>query len=1024
MGNCSETGGFSLIKFILRRKILVSLVTVLVLIVGTYALTKLDVELMPEVDFDGAYVIVSAGDMAAIEVERNVTTPLEQSFLGIDGVEDVFSTTNIGHSSIQVMIEKGRGEEVSKEIQSITNTVTANVSDVTDVIADQMSMSSSHEFFMDVSGGDMDEMTTFAEDVLEARLEDLSEVKDVVLMGIQEYEMVVAFDREELAENALESTQVISVIQQANTEATLGEFTGEEEQPALRFETELSSVEDVESIPIQTQNGLVQVEDIATVSLQPLETSSNVWKEGSKDFIFVQVGRAADVTQIEMADAIRQELQEIRDEGLVAEFELNELVAQADYVEDSINGITENILIGGVIAIVVLLLYLRNVRATVIIGISIPTSILLTFITMWLLDYSFNMLTMIALGLGIAMMVDSSIVILESIFKKKEQGLPALDAVVKGTKEVASAVIASVLTTIVVFLPIGLMGGDVGQFMIMLSAVVAITLISSVIVAFTIIPALSENFMKSRKNKKVKEGKLISNYGNFISWVVKKKRHSIAVIAVFFLLFIGSMFLVFKIPMTIMPDMLNRYTELMIDLETGVSLEEKNEVATKISETLDEIEDTESSYIIDDGSMFYMLINMTKSDEITREQKEVNEEILSSLRALTDDYPIKSVQSAMSVSSGQPVQIQVKGESYEELQTLATSVKEQLEGIEGVVGITNSMERTSIEKVLELDKEAMEDAGVTETQLIPFIQEAFLDMPIGEVTVNDDTVPIVAKWEEEVVNEDELLGLNVPTVEGEVRLSTFIDLRTVDTPNEISHIDGERYITVSADIEDTDLGTINREVQSMISDLDTPSGYTISAGGELETQQELLFDMILIFIISIFLVYLVMAVQFNHLAHPLIIMSVIPMAFVGVVLGLFATQRELSIMSAMGIILLIGIVLNNAILLIDRTNQLRREGIPANDAIVRAGKDRIRPIFMTTFTTVGGMLPLALATGTTGNYQAPMATAVISGLLFATLITLVLVPAVYRTFNAIGHGLGRLFKRKSKEQETVEDKAV
>ncbi|WP_340002770.1 efflux RND transporter permease subunit [Oceanobacillus sp. FSL K6-0127] len=190
------------------------------------------------------------------------------------------------------------------------------------------------------------------------------------------------------------------------------------------------------------------------------------------------------------------------------------------------------------------------------------------------------------------------------------------------------------------------------------------------------------------------------------------------------------------------------------------------------------------------------------------------------------------------------------------------------------------------------------------------------------------------------------------------------------------------------------------------------------------TQQELLTDMILIFVISIFLVYLVMAVQFNHLAHPIIVMSVITMAFVGVVLGLFATQRELSILSGMGIIMLIGIVLNNAILLIDRTNQLRREGIPVNDAVVRAGKDRIRPIFMTTFTTVGGMLPLALATGTTGNYQATMATAVISGLMFATLITLFLVPAVYRTFNAIGNGFGRLFKPRSKEQKTVEDQAV
>lgn len=1010
-----------MIRFITKRKILVGLLTVLIMMIGIYSLTKLDAELMPEVEFDGAYVMVSAGDMAAIEVERNITTPLEQNILSMDGVEDVFSTTTIGMSNIQIMIEQGRGDEVSKEIQAQASAITSNISGVTDVTADQMSMSSSYEFFMDVSGGDMDEMTTFAEEVLEPRLENLAEVSDVSLMGIQEHEMVVAFDKEDLAESGLETSQVISIIQQANSDVTLGEFTGDAEQPALRFETNLSSVEEVESITIPTPNGLVQVADIADVSIEPLENSSNVWKEGTKDFIFVQVGRTANATQIEMANAIREEVKKIRDEGLVEEFALNELVAQADYVEDSINGITNNILIGGIIAIIVLLFYLRNFRATIIIGISIPTSILLTFVTMWLLDYSFNMLTLIALGLGVAMMVDSSIVILETIYKKKEQGYTALEAVVKGTKEVTSAVIASMLTTIVVFLPIGLMGGEVGQFMIMLSVVVAITLISSVIVAFTIIPALSENFLKLRKNGVAKEGRILRAYEGFISWVVEKKRNSMAMIVLFILMFIGSIFLVFKIPMTIMPDVLNRYTELMVDLETGISSQEKNEVVNQISETLEGIKDVESSYVIDDGSMFFMLINMSKGDEITREQSEVNEDILRSLRDLSDNYPIKNVQSAMSFSAGQPVQIQVKGEDFEQLQTLAGDVMDQLGEVQGVVGITNSMERTSIEKVVELDKDAMAEAEITEVQLRPFIQEAFLDLPIDEVTVDGATVPLTVKWNEEVATEEQFLDLGIPTVEGEKRLSSFLDLRSVTAPNEISHTDGERYVTISADIENTDLGTVNREIQRMIEDIKTPTGYSISAGGDLETQQELIYDMILILVISIFLVYLVMAVQFNNLAHPIIIMSVIPMAFVGVVIGLFATQRELSVMSGMGIIMLIGIVLNNAILLIDRTNQLRREGLSANSAIIRAGKDRIRPIFMTTFTTVGGMLPLALATGTTGNYQAPMATAIISGLLFATLITLVLIPAVYRIFNAIGYGFGKLSKRKNKKQETEKE---
>ncbi|RDW17725.1 efflux RND transporter permease subunit [Oceanobacillus chungangensis] len=1013
-----------MLKFIVNRKILVGLATVLVLILGVYSLTKLDEELMPPVEFDGAYIAVNAGDMAAIEVERTITTPLEQSIQGIDGVEEIYSTSTIGQSSLQITIENGQGEAVSKEIESIANAVTSDVAEVTEVIADQMSMSANYEFFMDVSNGDMDALTAFSQDILEPRLEELPEVRDVSLMGIQEYEMSIELDRNSLAEFGLDSSQVISIIQQTNTEATLGEVQENGEQPSIRWETELTSIENVENIKIPTQGGFIALNEIADVTKQPLESASYVWKDGTKDFIFVQVGRNGDVTQIDMAEAIREEIQQIRDEGLIEDVELNELVAQADYVKDSIDGVTSNILIGGLVAIFILLLFLRNVRATVIIGLSIPTSILLTFITMWVLDYSFNMLSLIALGLGIGMMVDSSIVILESIYKKKEQGLKPLEAVLVGTKEVTSAVIASMLTTIVVFVPIGLMGGDIGQFMVILSVVVAITLISSVIVAFTLIPSLSERFFKISEKNKGKEGRIIRGYGDLVSWVVKKKRNSFAMILIFFLMFSGSMFLVSKIPMTIMPDMLNRYTELMIDLETGVSAEEKEELAATINETLATVDDVETSYIIDNGSMFYTLINMTKEEDITREQKEVNEEILSSLRELEEEQPVQSVQSAMSVTVGQPVQVQIKGENYDEMKAIVNDLTNELEGIEGLTGISNSIERTSYEKVVELNEKAMEDAGLSEIQVRQYIQEAFLDMPIGEVAINETSVPLVVKWNEEVVNEEALLDLKIPTVKEERTLSEFVELRNVNTPNEISHIDGERYITVSADIENTDLGTVNREVQNLINDFEIPSGYTISAGGDLETQQELISDLVIVLIISIFLVYLVMAVQFNNLAHPIIVMSVIPMTIVGVILGLFITQRELSMMSGMGIIMLIGIVLNNAILLIDRANQLTKEGVSPNEAISRAGKDRIRPIFMTTFTTVGGMLPLALASGTTSNYQAPMATAIISGLMFATMITLILIPSVYRIFNAIGNGFGRLFKKKQKVvQDGVKEQA-
>ncbi|WP_416149921.1 efflux RND transporter permease subunit [Salipaludibacillus sp. HK11] len=1010
------------LKFIIQRKILIGLMVVLVLCIGSYSMIQLDKELLPSLSFDGAYVEVDAGDMAAIEVERSITTSLETSILAIDGVESVNSTSSIGRSSIQVFLEEGGGDDLYKEVQSVVNSSIPNLNGVTDHLIGQIGTDQDYEFFMDISDGNMNEMSEFGTDVLVPRLEGLREVKEVALGGIQEHEVSIAFQRDEITERNIDVSQVIDTIQHANSEATVGELTEEQDSPTLRWDAKIEGIESIESLKIPTQDGWIDLEDIATVSVSSVQNASNVWKNGSKDFIFVQIGRNPDVTQIDMANAIRSELDDIHEEGLVENFQLNEMVAQADYVQESIDGVSSNIMIGGAIAVVILLLFLQNIRATIIVAVSIPTSIMLTFASMWVLDYSVNILTLIGLGLGIGMMVDASIVILESIYRKKEQGFSNITAVLEGTKEVATAVIASMLTTIVVFLPIGLIGGEFGSFVMILSMIVVITLLSSVIVSFTLIPSLAENFLKLRKGKeKRKEGKLIHGYSQLISWVVRKKRHSLAIIMLFAIIFASSMFFITKIPMSIMPDIFNRYAELGVELDTGVPIEEKEELFSKIDDTLSDIQDVETNYIMDNGTFSYLIINMTTDDEITRDQKDVNEDILRQIRSLEDDYPINNVFNAMDGGgASSPVQVNIFGEDFVELEAISEELISDLQSIEGLTGMKHSSERTSLEEMIVLNEDAVEDAGLSDQQLQQSIELAFLETPIGEVINDDVNVPLFVRWDDNISSKADLLDVSIMTAEGEEALSTFIDFKTVSTPNEIRHNDGERFLTISADIEGRDLGSINRDVQNAVESFDVSDGYHVSVAGDLEQQQELINEMILVLAAAIFLVYLVMAVQFNNLAHPIVVMSVIPMTFVGVILGLFITQMELSLLAGMGIVMLIGIVLNNAILLIDRINKLRLQGYTVQNSIVEAGKNRIRPIFMTTLTTSGGMLPLALASGASGNYQAPVATVLISGLLFGTLITLLLIPSVYRIFHAIGNGFSRIGKRKKKK--TIESK--
>ncbi|PYZ99073.1 acriflavin resistance protein [Alteribacter lacisalsi] len=1000
---------------LVERKILIGLMVTLVVVFGVYGLTKLDRELLPQIDFDYAVISASAGDMGVLDVEERVTAPIEQILAGTDGVEGYQSTTTTGNSSIFVEIEEGRMREVKNELESSIAPLESSVSGLNFVHVMALSTNQDAEFYMEVSGGDLEEMTAFARDVVKPRLESLSSVREVGLSGLQESEFVIAFDREALAENGLDLQQVTGLIQQENSETTLGELSEEEHSPALRWNTAFQSIEDLQEMKVPSANGPVALSELADVSEVANQRSSMAWKDGSRDFIFIEISRATGYTQIGMAEDIRAEVSDIKEAGLVSEFGFNEVVNQADYVVEALDGVTQNVLIGGVLALIILLLFLRNFRATIVAGVAIPVSVLLTFTSMWLFGYSFNIITLIALGLGIGMMVDASIVILESIYRKKEQGYERMEAVSKGVKEVATAVIASMLTTVVVFVPVGLFGGEVGQFVLLLSMVIVITLVSSVIVSFTVIPSLADNFLKLRekdRNKGEKRGRITGGYGSLIGWLSEKKRRRYGMIFLFFLVFAGSMALTTKVPVTIMPDVYNRYAEVPIELEGSLTAEERQEVASAIAEKLDQIPDVASSVLIDDPSFMFMLVNMTTGDQITMDQEDVNVAINDAIRDLEDEYPITSVGMAgMGPMGGEPVQLRVKGADFAASEELSESLVAELETIEGLVNVSTSAEETREEKLLVFDDEAMEEAGITRTEVFGQLQGVFGEVPAGEVVRSGVTVPVIARSADTIDSERSLGDFEIMTAGGPEALSAFASLEPVISPVTIVRDNGERFISVTAGIEGRDLGSVTRDVQQAVNGLDVPSGLSVSTGGDVSAQQEMILDLMMVVAISIFLVYVVMAVQFNSLAHPLIVMSIIPMTAIGAVLALLITQQELSMLSAMGLLMLIGIVLNNAILLIDRTNQLRKEGMSASEAVKEAGQNRIRPIFMTTLTTVAGMLPLALATGTASSYQAPLATVIIGGLLFATLITLVLIPSVYLLFEDVKTGARRMSRR-------------
>ncbi|MCE7792895.1 efflux RND transporter permease subunit [Salipaludibacillus sp. CUR1] len=1014
-----------IVRKLLERKIFIGLMVVLILVSGGLAINKLDKELMPSVDFNMAMVTIQAGDLPVTDVETQITIPVEQALSNTDGVESYQSSSTTGSSSLFLEIEEGKMDQVIRDLETDLSRIENELSAVEFTEVFPMSTDQNYEFYMEISGADLDKLTAFGRDV-EERLEKLDEVRDVRLNGLQQSEYVIEFDSEKLIEHGLDITQAAGMLQQADMNVSIGELKEEENEPSLRWNSAVTSKEDIEAVPLQTVNGPVPVDDIAEVKLEQSQQSSMAWKDGSRDFIFVEIGRANNFTQIELAEAVRAEVTAIKESGADAGLSFTEVVAQADYVSSSIEGVALNILIGGLLALVILLSFLKNFRATLIVGITIPVSILLTFTVMWTAGYSINMLTLIGLGLGIGMMVDASIVILESIYRKKEQGYEGTEAVMQGLKEVTSAVIASMLTTLVVFLPVGLFGGDFAVFILILSVVVVITLVSSVVIAFTLIPALAENFLKLREKDRHKLNQrkpVTEGYGRMIHWLSGKKRRRYSLIILFFIVFVSSMALTTKVPFTLMPDVLNRYAEVGVELESGLTQSEREEVVQAAQFKLTGVPDVESVIFMDSVDYLFALINMTKGDRITTDQQEVNEAINDALRELEPDYPVKSVGMFAGPGNGEPVQLYVKGEELTETALISGNLQEELAQVDGLVNLKTSADSQVEERQFMFKEEALEEDGLTKTDLYQQLQGVFSKIPVGEVLEDGMSVPILAASNTVIESEEALETFEITSASGVNPLSDYMELETVSSPLQIQRDNGDRYVTVTAEIEGRDLGAVTRDVQSIVDEFQTPSGYSVAVAGDMEAQQEMIMDLLIVLSLSLLLVYMVMAVQFNSLVHPLIIMSVIPMTAAGSVLALLITQRELSVLSALGILLLIGIVLNNAILLIDRIKQLRLAGMPVNEAVAEAGKNRIRPIFMTTLTTVGGMLPLAVAGGTASGYQAPLATVIIGGLLFATLITLGLIPSVYLMVEDLKRGIRKLFSKKKHTTPELNEKA-
>lgn len=1012
-----------------KRPVGVLMIIIAVLALGAFSLRSLAVDLFPKIDIPIAAVATSYPGAAPEEIEKLITEPIEDALGSLQGMESISSQSQPNASMVILQFKSGTNLdnallEVREKIDQVKGFLPANANDPSVLRFDPSQIA---VVYLGLSGQSADRLQAVAEDIVVPNLERQDGVASVSVQGGKIREIVVELDQAALSRYGISGAQVVQALQAENQSSPAGTVTKGIGDMQISVKGEFTSLADISNTLIHLPaGGQVKVSDVAAVKdTYQKETSMSLVQGESA--VILSVMKQSDANTVNVAKEVAkatERLQTALPEGV----KLTTLFDTSEIITQSMNSVVNNMVSGAVLAVVILLLFLRSARSTLVIGLSIPIAVIATFTLMYFTGQTLNIISMGGLALGVGMMVDSSIVILENIFSYREKGYPMKEAAVKGASELGGAIVASTLTTVVVFLPIVFTQGLASDLFMPMALTVSFSLLASLVVAITLVPMMSSQFIPAAKKDKPKRfswfdrvfDTLIGGYRRVLQWVLRWRKTTLAIVAA---AFVGSLALIPAIGMEFIPASDQGQIQISVEAPNGTKLEDLKEITDQVEATFQPFEDIiETSYSMlgsaggyaagssNTASITLVLVGSTERDIATTDVVQTLAREVANIAGAK--ITVSEMQTGL--SSGSPIQISVSGQDQEVLNELADQMIWTISGIEGIYNPEKSAQEGNAELNITVDRVAAAHYGLTYQQIVSEIQLSMEGRTATQYREGGDEYDVrVILPEESRADLAALTSLKLTTPGGQtIPLSSVAALTQVQGPAMIQRENQQRQINVTSDIVGRDLGSVSAEVQAALANLHMPDGYSFSFGGQSEDMAETFGDLGLALIFAILLVYIVMAVQFESLLHPFIIMFAMPPTLIGVVSGLFITGTPLGITALIGVIILAGIVVNNAIVLVDYINILRSRGMERYEAIVEAAPKRVRPILMTTLTTVLGLVPLALGLGEGTEMQAPLAITVIFGLSFSTLITLLLVPVMYDISDRIVHRVRGWGRRK------------
>ncbi len=1003
-----------------KRPVAVTMVILICVVLGAYSLSMLPIDAMPEMDLKMAIVMTQYPNVGSEEIETIITEPVEDAIASVSGLDTMQSQSTEGMSV--VMAQFTNNTDIDEAVSTIEN----NIDMISAMLPDdankptvlKLDITSMASMMMSVSyeGYDLEQTKKFIEDNVEHRIKSAGGVASVNISGATDRIIEIEVDKDKLQGYNIGFSDIVSAIAGQNNNLPAGSTEANSKDLSVRLIGEFNKISDIGLVPLMTSQGqVIYIKDVASVN-DTFEKQKTYSRVNSENSISISVSSESDANTVDVVNGVIKELESIKKQ--YPKFNYNITMEQASYIEDSIASVAQSAIIGGLLAMIILFLFLGNGRNALVIGVSMPISVITTFIAMYMSGMTLNIVSLGGLALGIGMLVDNAVVVLENIFRRrKAYGDDAKSGAIKGSGEVMGAVIASVLTTCIVYVPILFLDNMMAIMFKQLAFSIVFSQAASLLATMLIVPMLSSKIENIEERNKTFSfvltpfdkmmNFLYSVYEKALRFVLGHRKMFLAGVAALFIL---SMYVLSILGMTLMPSSDEGTVSISIELPQGTKIEQTDKLVREIEEivkTYNEIEIMTSS--VGSGGMMASL-GASSSNQATvtltlkEDRKTSTADAVQKIRQMLSDITgaeisIEASSQSMSMASDE-VQFRFSSKDNEKLEEYVLQAEEILAGIDGVVETETTIGETKPEVRVEIDENYASRYGINTAYAATMVNYGLNGVKASKYTENGSEYDIKVVYPENYVgNYEELKTMQIKSPMGQwVTLSDIADVYMEEGQATITRINQKRVVTLTGKIYGTDMATVTNEFNSKVEkNLPLYEGVTQESAGAFETMIEAMVSLVTAIFLGILLMYMVMAAQFENLIHPFIILGTLPLALIGVVLGLVVAGTPLSVISCIGILMLIGIIVNNAIVLIEFINQQKTEhpDMSRTQQVVNAGIVRMRPILMTSLTSILGFLPMAMDSEGGGVMMQPLAVALVGGLTVGTFLTLFVIPVLY-----------------------------